>query len=182
MSGAKDRGKKPRAASSANYEVLLDYLQLGWTPMRLPPRSKEPYDEGHDAATITRDNAKTLKANENIALRFTTAGALKDLDLDYQSAVDLAKAVGLTEGTAAFGRPSVGIGHLLYNAPGTKAKKFVLPEGEYPKPVPIHDGKPSLTVLEIRGSDNTYTMFPPSVHPSGETLFWLGSRRNSSRY
>ena len=175
MSNAKDR--KRAASSNTVIETACDYLQLGWMPMRLPPRSKEPASETHDAATITRDNVKTLAANENLGVRFTTRGALKDIDLDYQSAVDLARAVGMTEATAVFGRPSVGIGHLLYNAPGTKAKKFMLPEGEYPTPVPMHDGKRSLMVLEIRGSDNTYTMFPPSVHPSGETLEWNGTRR-----
>ena len=179
MSGAKDRGKKP---ANPNYEELLDYLQLGWTPMRLPPRSKAPYIESsHDAATINRDNIKAVKANENIGVRFTTAGALKDIDLDYPSAVHLAKAVGLTEGTAAFGRPSVGIGHLLFSSPGAEAKKFVLPEGEYPKALPMHEGEPSLTVMEIRGSDNTYTMVPPSVHPCGETLTWLNNTREPTK-
>ena len=116
-------------------------------------------------------------------MRFTESGGLKDLDLDYQAAADLAKAVGLLDTTAAFGRPSVGVGHLLYNAPGTKAKKFELPEGSYPKPLPLHDGKPSLLVLEIRGADNTYTMFPPSVHPdTGETLGWIGAQSRAYGY
>jgi hypothetical protein len=31
-------------------------------------------------------------------------------------------------------------------------------------------------VLEIRGNDNTYSVFPPSVHPSGEKIDWVGER------
>ena len=55
----------------------------------------------------------------------------------------------------------------------------MLPEGQYPKPLPVHDGEPSLTVLEIRGAADTYTMAPPSIHPdTGETLKWNGNRRD----
>ena len=74
---------------------------------------------------------------------------------------------------AIFGRPS-GTGHYLFNAPGCKAKKFTLPAVEtYPRDLPVHNGKPSLVVMEIRGGDNSYTMIPPSVHPCGETLVWI---------
>ena len=139
---------------------------------------KHRHRKSFAAATITLDNLDTRLAEiDNIGGLFTTSGRRKDLDLDYQSAVDLARELRLPELTAAFGRPSVGMAHLLYDAPGTEAKKFVLPDGEYPRPLPIHDGRPSLTVLEIRGADNTYTMLPPSVHPCGETLVWAGSRR-----
>jgi putative DNA primase/helicase len=173
------RNQPPVDGGASLREFVLDYFQQDWMVMRLLPQSKEPdRTKTHDALTITRDNLDTLAANENIGVRFKSAGALKDVDLDYQSAVDLADAVGLPQATAAFGRKSVGIGHLLYNSAGAKAKKFVLPDvKEYPRDLPMHDGKPSLTVLEIRGTDNTYTMFPPSVHPCGETLAWLNSQR-----
>lgn len=174
------KDKPAQAAISALKENTRDYLQQGWQVMRLPPRSKTPKTELFDAAMITRDNVDTLAENENLAVRFTTAGDLKDIDLDYQSAVKLARAVGMPEATASFGRLSVGIGHVLYNSPGAKAKKFTLPgeSKDYTKPWPIHDDKPSPVVLEIRGSDNSYTVFPPSVHPCGETLTWLNTRRD----
>ena len=60
----------------------------------------------------------------------------------------------------------------------TEAQKFELPEDNYPRDMPTHNGEPSYLVLEIRGNDNTYTMFPPSVHPCGETLDWFSARRD----
>ena len=152
-------------------------MQRGWKLMKLPPRSKDPY-KGQSFAncTITWENIDALSDDNNIAVLFTTAGELKDLDCDYQEAADLAKAVGLSKG-AAFGRPSVGVGHYLFNASGCEAKRFELPEARYPRELPLHDGKPSRLVVELRGNDNTYTVFPPSVHPSGETIGWVGSRR-----
>jgi hypothetical protein len=160
-----------------------EYLQLGLgQPMKLKPRSKEPpLGATHDASTVTWENMNTLLADgDNIAIRFKESGSLKDVDLDWKAASDLALAIGMPNTTAAFTRPSVGVGHLLYNSPGLKSQKYNLPETpDYPKPLPLHNGKPGLCVLEIRGgSNNTYTMFPPSVHPDGETLVWLSDRRD----
>ena len=156
-----------------------DYLQRGWPVMRLKARSKKPALETHDASTITWENIDTVVEGDNIGVRFTERGRLKDIDLDYQTAADLVAALGLHMETAAFGRLAVGVSHLLYGCPGLQSHKFNLPESDkYPKPLPLHNGKPSYCVLEIRGgSDNTYTMFPPSVHPDGETLGWIGDRR-----
>ena len=155
-----------------------EYLQMGWPVIKLKPRSKKPADSTHEASTITWENLNTLADDDNIGVRFKENGPLKDIDLDLKSASDLALALGMPNRTAAFTRPSVGVGHLLYNSPGLKTHKFKLPGDDlsvYPKPLPLHNGKPSPTVLEIRGgSDNTYTMFPPSVHPDGETLQWIG--------
>ena len=159
--------------------AAADYLQRDWSPIRLKPRSKEPRPGNkHSSNTITWANIETLGDNENLGVQFSEQGKLKDLDPDYQCAAELVRELRLHEATAAFGR-SAGIRHLLYNAPGAKAKKFELPEGDYPRPLPMHDGEPSRLVVEIRGSDNTYTMFPPSVHPeTGETIDWHGDRRD----
>lgn len=159
--------------------AALALLQDNWSVIRLKPRTKKPPYE-YAASAITKDNVSTLAANENIGVQFNKDDPRRDLDLDYQSAVDLAKEVTLTDATAGFGRPSVGIAHLLYEAPDCDAKKFELPESDdYPKPLPLHDGKPSGMVLEIRGAiENTHTMFPPSVHPdTGEILEWSSTQR-----
>jgi Bifunctional DNA primase/polymerase, N-terminal len=170
---AEEGGTSPSVAMEAS-----EYLQRGWSVIKLKPRSKKPALGTHAASAVTFDNIHTLVDGDNIGIRFEENGDLKDVDLDFQVASDLAGAVGLTTSTAAFGRASVGVGHLLYNAPGTKSQNFDLPEGKYPKPLPEHNGEPSRRVLEIRGgSDNTYTMFPPSVHPCGETLEWCNDNR-----
>ena len=172
-SRTKANGKQP--PNNAVRETALDYLQQGWGVLRLPPRSKKPYNEKWAKHTITNDNVHTLTERDNIGVIFSTAGGLKDIDLDYRTAVDLAKAVGLRG--AAFGRGSI-IGHYLFDAPGCEAKNFDLPEAkDYPRDLPLHEGKPSRRVLEIRGNDNTMTMFPPSMHPCGEQLEWVGTRR-----
>ena len=166
--------------ANAVREEAAGLLQAGHAVIKLKPRSKKPWsDELHAASMITWDNVNTLNADDNIGVYFTEGGSLKDLDYDYKSSADLAEEVGLAEATASFGRPSVGVTHSLYNSPGCNAKKFELPEGQYPKPLPIKNGEPSLTVLEIRGAANTLTMMPPSVHPdTGETLAWRGNRRD----
>ena len=181
VSSSKHRGngKSPGTeGSNDTVNTAIDYLRQGWTLMRLPPRSKEPYkDKPWAVYTITNDNVHVLTERDNLGVIFSTAGGLKDLDLDYQEAADLAEAVGLDG--AAFGRKSV-VGHYLFDAPGCAAKKFELPslpEGSYPRELPLHEGKPSRMVMEIRGADNTYTMFPPSMHPCGEKLEWVGTKR-----
>ena len=157
-------------------DSAAEYLRRDWSPIRLKTRSKEPNGK-HSSNTITWDNVETLRDNENLGVQFSEQGKLKDIDPDYQCAAELVRELGLHDATAAFGR-AAGIRHLLYNSPRAKAKKFELPEGDYPKPLPIYADKPSLLVVEIRGADNTYTMFPPSVHPeTGETLEWHGDRR-----
>jgi hypothetical protein len=168
-----------RRTNGALKEWALDYLHQGWRVIRLPPHSKEPYkDRTHAACAITIDNVDSLRENENLGIYFESAGSLKDFDLDYQTAVDLAKAVGLNG--AAFGRGSV-VGHYLFDAPGCEAKKFQLPDplkgNRYPLPLPEGEGEHPITVLEIRGNDGTYTMVPPSVHPNGEQLVWIGANR-----
>jgi hypothetical protein len=168
-----------KANTNTVREHACDYLQRKWPPIKLKPRSKEPPSGTHAANTITWDNVDKLTTDDNIGVQFAESADLKDLDLDYQTAADLAKEVSLTGATTGFGRKSVGIGHLLFKAPGCEAKKFELPISDgYPKPLPLHKGEPSGLVLEIRGADNTYTMFPPSIHPeTGETLEWNGSGR-----
>jgi RecA-family ATPase len=173
--------KSPAATPVPLKDAANEYLQRGWKLMRLPPRSKTPYKRQSFAQNIIGwGNIDTLAEN-NLAVLFTRAGELKDLDLDYQVAADLASELGFGKSAAAFGRPSVGIGHYLFNAAGCEAKAFNLPEpsprNKYPRELPIHDGKPSPKVLELRGNDNTYSVFPPSIHPSGETIDWVGSRR-----
>ena len=169
----------PRTDKISAYDAAIDYLQRGWKVMKLPPRSKEPYKRRSFASnTITWDNVGTLARANNISVIFSTTGELKDLDCDFKSAADLAHGVGM-EG-ASFGRPSGGFGHYLFNASGCEAKQFELPESdEYPRPLPSHNGKPSRLVLEIRGNDNTYTMFPPSVMPAVRPL--LGTVRDVNR-
>ena len=151
----------------------------GLSLIRLKPRSKKPWsDESHDASMITWENVNTLTADDNIGVYFTKGTSLRDMDYDFKSSADLAEEVGLVEASASFGRASFGVTHTLYNSPGCKAKKFILPEGEYSKPLPIHDGEPSLMVLEIRGAPNTLTMVPPSIHPTGEKLEWKGNKHD----
>jgi hypothetical protein len=50
-------------------DSVLDYLQRGWSVMRLPPSSKDPYQGKSFAAyVVTRDNIHKLKEDENLAV------------------------------------------------------------------------------------------------------------------
>src|SRR5262245_4562001 len=114
--------KSKAVFSNITQEAAADCLQQGWSPIRLKPKSKKP-NGTHSSQTITWENLTTLREDENLGVQFSEKDRLRDLDPDYQSAADLVRELGLQNSTAAFGR-SIGIRHLLFNAPGTKAKKF----------------------------------------------------------
>ena len=97
-----------------------------------------------------------------------SSGLVVDLDLDSDEARLLAPAV-LPPTGAIFGRPSAPASHWLYNcgesAPNaaSSAARFAPGIGD-----PNQKSKP---LLEMR-STGGQTMFPPSIHPSGEQVAW----------
>jgi hypothetical protein len=104
--GRRAGAKNPRSVFPLK-AAASEYLERGWNLMRLPPRSKNPYKgKGQSFAKNIIDwkSIDTLTEN-NLAIVFTRAGELKDLDLDYQTAADLARELDLAKSTATFGRP-----------------------------------------------------------------------------
>src|SRR5262249_20597156 len=84
---------------------------------------------------------------------------LIDVDLDCPEAIELASAI-LPATKAVFGRSSKPDSHRLYRASGKFATtKFIDPVS-------------NKMLLEIRGDGGSQTVFPGSLHPSGEAIEW----------
>jgi hypothetical protein len=104
-------------------------------------------------------------ANNNIGVILGPAsGELVDADLDCIEALELADLY-LSATEAEFGRASKPRSHRLYIAPGAIYETFADPIS----------GK-TLIELRAQGRDGGahQTMFPPSIHPSGEKVEWHG--------
>lgn len=147
------------------------YQARGWVPIPIPLGEKAPKLPGWQK--LTRETAlahfKGGACNIGILLG-DVSGGLVDIDLDCAEAVELAPDF-LPE-TSCFGRPSRLRSHWLYTSPGCATEKFIYDTGEkHPK-----TGRPVMaTLLELRAnamptSAGLQTVFPPSVHPSGEQV------------
>lgn len=103
--------------------------------------------------------------NIGVALGKRSNG-LVDLDLDWPEAGDVARMLVGKGRTLIFGRDGKPSSHFLFSSEVTKTRKFTLPKSFLGRGVPEEH---ALTVCELR-STGAYTMFPPSVHPNGETV------------
>lgn len=125
----------------------------------LEPRSKKPIGRAWQTKQLrTEDLAKAFDGEQNLGVLLGSAsGNLVDVDLDHPIAVALAPRF-LPNTGAMFGRTSKPRSHWLYRVTdGATTKKFQSSDGAM--------------IVEIR-SDGAQTMFPPSIHPSGETVEW----------
>jgi hypothetical protein len=158
----------PRAA-----EAAIQYVRRGWAPIPLPHRSKNPNRDGwpHEPWTEERIKREADKF-ENIGVRLgEMSGNLADIDLDCQEALALATAF-LSQTAAVFGRETKPASHWLYittNVAETRQYRDV--DGAMlvelrasGKEVRRPDGTPARRVFQ--------TLFPGSIHPSGEAIRW----------
>jgi hypothetical protein len=141
--------------------AALDYIRRGLAPVPVPYRRKGP----------TLDNWSKLRIGENEAPRYfngerqnigiilgSISGGLNDVDLDCPWAEELAPYL-LPPTESAFGRESKPRAHLLYISEEGRLVQLVDPEnGE--------------TLVELRRDGGHQTVFPGSVHPSGEPIEW----------
>lgn len=138
--------------------AALAYHDRGWRVVPVLRGGKAPTLSGWRTLVLTRDDlAREFAAACNIGVVLGTASrGLVDIDLDCSEAVALAPT--LLPGTPArFGRASKRESHYLYVAPGGATEKYVALDGRM--------------LVELR-ADGCQTVFPPSVHPSGERVEW----------
>jgi len=154
--------------------IARSYVERGWNVTPVKPRSK---------AAVLRDFPETRLSLEDLPRHFSSngvrpnigvvlgpsSGGLIDVDLDDHYAVALA-AQWLPQTGAIFGRPGKPCSHREYLLPGDTAHPNTtftrpLPGGETPA-----DGDKGM-LLELRCS-RLQTVFPGSIHPSGEAIAW----------
>jgi len=143
------------------------YRSCGWRSIPIPAREKGPRIPGWQTLDFGANGlSKYFGPDSNIGVLLGPAsGGLVDIDLDCVEALALADPYLLPTG-AQFGRASKPRAHRLYVAPGALYETFADPL----------DGT-MLVELRAAGRDGGahQTLFPPSVHPSGERIEWYGA-------
>ena len=145
----------------------VDYIGKDWSVVPVPYRSKTPKLRAWQKRTINAENVSQYfnGGPQNIGIQLgRKSKGLADVDLDCIEAIWLAHYF-LPETDAVFGRASKPKSHWLYyleDAPDTATIKFA-----------DEDGK---CIIELRlggGKKGAQTVFPGSVHESGEPIEWV---------
>lgn len=136
------------------------YRSLGWYPIPLVPKSKACRDKDWKEHVYGEEE---FEASSNVGIRLVRDSdqrsvKLVGVDLDAPECVEIAWAF-LPPSDAAWGRASKRVSQVLYVSP-------------FEKEVVYKDVKTGTTLIEIRVDHQS--MAPPSIHPSGEQLHWLG--------
>ena len=144
-------------------DIARDYLARGWAPLDVPFRRKAPVREGWQNlrldASALREHFNGHPSNIGVLLG-SPSGGLVDVDLDCPEALMLASTF-LPATCARFGRASKRASHWLYGCePVPASEKFQDTTSERPA-----------MLVELR-ADGCQTVFPGSVHESGEPVEW----------
>ena len=147
----------------AAVDAALEYHRRGWRVIPLFAKNKRPKPKGWTDLVLDEDGIRDgFKGACNVGVVLGDAsGGLVDVDLDSDEAVALS-ATFLPPTGCVFGRASRPGSHWLYVADGVPrtARYATAPPG----------GEQAV-LLELR-ADGCQTMFPPSVHPSGERVMF----------
>jgi putative DNA primase/helicase len=150
--------------------VACAYIERGWNPVPLPFGTKKPVDNAWQTRVIGRDNVgdyfKPEPMNIGVLLGPTSQG-LTDIGLDCGEAIELASYM-LPRTGAIFGRASARASHRLYKT--TLAGKLDKATLRLKDPTPGASGRTVL--VELRVGPGAQTVFPGSVHESGEAIKW----------
>ena len=147
-------------------DIAHDCLVRGFSPVPVPYKGKNPGRKGWHTLVITADNVGKYfnGARMNVGVQLgPKSNYLTDVDCDSPEAVKLAPYF-LPGTDAVFGRKSKPDSHSLYvikDAPAVGVIKFADPDGK--------------CIIELRlGGDKKgiQTIFPGSVHQSGELIEW----------
>jgi hypothetical protein len=138
-----------------------EYIRRGWAPVPIPAHEKAPRIRGWPSLRITDLNAPHyFTGDQNIGIILGNASnGLTDVDLDCLEAIELA-SLFLPPTDAIFGRVSKPRSHRLYRV-----------EGAAPT-LKLSDPTSGGMILELRGDGGLQTVFPGSIHPSGERIKW----------
>ncbi len=146
----------------------LEYRLRGWYPIPVPLRSKNPGREGWQNERLDEAEIRGRFAEPcNVSVLLgEPSGGLTDIDLDSEETRLLAH-IFLPPSRAIFGRPGNPGSHVLYRVSGDlDTRRFQDPVKRDP------DDDVRNVLVEIR-STGAHTLFPGSVHPSGEEIAWV---------
>lgn len=155
-------------------ESARDYINRGWSPIPIPYRTKVPVIKGWQNLAISEVALPTYFNGkpQNIGILLgEKSGGLVDSDLDSPEAVKLADWF-LPKTDAVFGRKGKPSSHRLYICEDAEYSKFNNP---LMAASADKDERKNACIVEIRTTSNgkgIQTVFPPSVHESGESIEW----------
>ncbi len=133
------------------------YAERGWKLIPIPPREKAPRLKDWQRGLPNEEVLNHLTADSNLGVLLgAPSGTLIDIDIDAPDALPFAEQF-LPPTVCVFGRANKPRSHRLYCVDtDTRTVRFQCSEG---------------TLVELRGT-GAQTVFPPSIHPSGERIEW----------
>jgi hypothetical protein len=155
--------RQPRAS-----DIVHDFIRRRFAPVPVPSRAKGPRLKGWQNLRIDSPElvARYFVDPTNIGVKLGAASdGLVDVDIDCAEALEFGQR-RLPYTAAKFGRASKPASHRLYRVAG-------------PAPsIKLNDPISGETLIELRGDkqDGTpgfQTIFPGSIHPSGEPIEWV---------
>lgn len=150
-------------------KLAARYREHSYSPFPLVPEEKTPACKWTQFS-VDEKGYDDFTPNSNIGVKLGShSGDLVDIDCDWPESCLIAQRIGLPT-LPSFGRASARGGHRLVRS-SAKTYKFTLPADC--KGIANLPADHELCVIEIRG-EGSYTMFPGSVHPNGETIEWEG--------
>jgi len=151
-------------------KTALSYIERGWQPVPVGHKAKKPLgDEWQNREKLTARTApKWFNGGAlNIGVQLgAKSDGLTDVDLDVREAI-VAAPLLLPKTNAKFGRASKQQSHWLY--------KTGLASSIDKAALQFHDPDEGTMLLELRiggGGKGAQSVFPGSVHGSGEAVEW----------
>lgn len=144
------------------------YIERGWAVVPIERGEKAPKHGGWDQERISRESIPSrFLPDQNIGIILgKPSNGLLDVDVDEIGVLPYMEALMPVTG-GIFGRQSKPRSHWIYQLSGADE----VPSTQFKHP---NFG----VVLELR-CGGSQTVFPPSVHPSGEEVAWEGAGKDS---
>ncbi len=164
-----DGGAAANGDARSALEIAQGYAARGWAAFPLPYKSKVPNLKAWQKLSAETGIKKFNGGEHNIGINLGLSNGLTDVDLDCNEALIIAPYL-LPPSAAMFGRSSKRASHRLHytklaETHGKSWEKFIDPNR------PDNEA----TLLEVRFGGSTVgaqTVFPRSVHTSGEAIEW----------
>src|SRR5262249_40361574 len=147
--------------------IARGYIKRGWNPVPVSRRTKKPFEKAWQTLRATEETVTSrFSRTVNVGVQMgPMSGGLTDVDLDCREAMLVASML-LPESNNVFGRASKPCSHWLYSS--TLADKIAKASLQF-KDI---DGSMMLELRVGGGDKGSQSVFPGSVHESGEAIEW----------